>query len=136
MRARPIANLVRQIQMTSRSKNAGPIELAFELEVELERGFDVDLELEIDVEIEVELELALELKVDLELAPELKVELAPTLVVFLFFRGRRQWPQARESADPGGHRGVRGCREVYLRIVLPLRVSGARGLGGFRYAKE
>ena len=106
MRARPIANLVRQIQMTSRSKNAGPIELAFELEVELERGFDVDLELEIDVEIEVELELALELKVDLELALELEVELAPTLVVF-FCRGRRQWPQAGKSADPGS--GVCGA---------------------------
>ena len=97
MRARPIANLVRQIQMTSRSKNAGPIELAFELEVELELGFDVDLELEIDVEIEVELELALE--------PTVKKMLQ---LWWCFFRGRRQRPRARKSADParaGSRRG-------------------------------
>ena len=60
MRARPSANFVHQFQITLRSKNARPIELALELEVELEFGFDVDLELEIDVELELELELALE----------------------------------------------------------------------------
>ena len=37
---------------------------------------------------------------------------------------------------PEGARGVRGCRKVYLRILLSLRVLGARGLGGFRCTKE
>ena len=75
MRARPSANFVHQFQITLRSKNARPIELALELEVELEFGFDVDVKLEIDVEIEVEPELALE--------PNVKKN-APTLVVFFF----------------------------------------------------
>ena len=98
MRARPSANFVHQFQITLRSNNARPIELALELEVELEFGFDVDVKLEIDVEIEVEPELALE--------PNVKKN-APTLVVS-FFRGRRQWPQARKAADPEG-RGSAAC---------------------------
>ena len=32
----------------------------------------------------------------------------------LFFRGRRQWPQASQSADPGGQGGVWGLEEVRI----------------------
>ena len=53
---------------------------------------------------------------------------APTLAVF--FRGRRQWPQARKSADPGGHRGVRGCRRARDSNYTVLEGIGARGLRG------
>ena len=120
MRARPTPNLLHQFQTTWRSKNVRPIGLALELEVELEFGFDVDVKLEIYVEIEVEPELALE--------PNVKNN-APTLVV-AFFRGRRQWPQARKSADPGGQRGVRGCRRARYSNYTVLEGIGARGLRG------
>ena len=94
MRARPSANFVHQFQITLRSKNARPIELALELEVELELGFDVDLELEIDVEIEVERELALE--------PNVKKN-APTLVAF--FSGPAPVAAGQEVRRP--RRGTR-----------------------------
>ena len=53
-----------------------------------------------------------------------------------FFRGRRQWPQARKSADPGGHEACGAVGRFEPWNILSLRVLGARGLGGFRSSKQ
>ena len=44
-----------------------------------------------------------------------------------FFRGRRQWPQASQSADPGGQGGVWGLQEV--RVEGSALFEGYRGAG-------
>ncbi len=35
---------------------------------------------------------------------------------YIPFRGRRQWPQARKSADPGGHGGVWGSGRYAVKL--------------------
>ena len=41
----------------------------------------------------------------------------------------------QEVRRPRRARGVWGCKELHFRIILSLRVSGARGLGGLRCTK-
>ena len=49
------------------------------------------------------------------------------------FRGRRTWPQASQSADPGGHGGAWGRGGVRASRALPLKVllKVLRGAGGW-----
>ena len=53
---------------------------------------------------------------------------APTLAMCVLFRGRRQWPQARESADPGGHEACGSVRRYTFEFPWPAATCADPGL--------